>query len=121
MSRKKPEKSNSWMLAAVATREYSHNTARRFFGSLSFRSSLLYFAHADFENSANIEVVTGGCFNKCTTELFRRPLSVLCRDLSLFDIIFSAHNDAGDGVFTDKVSDLVVNDLDHLEGFAGSD
>jgi hypothetical protein len=43
------------------------------------------------------------------------------RPSPLFDIVFGAHNDAGNGVFADKISDLVVNDFDHLEGFAGSD
>lgn len=121
MNSKKPGKSSSLKMESRSFGKYSHHTARRFFGSLPLWSLLLNLAHTDFKDFADVEVIAGGGFDKCTSELFRRPLTVLCRDLPLFDVVFGAHDDAGNGVFADKVSDLVMDDFDHLEGFAGSD
>jgi len=96
----------------------SHDATRRFFGSLPLWCSFLNFAYTDLEYSGNVDVIAGRGFNKCATKIPCRPFAVLGRDLSLLYIVFSADDDAWDSLFSDKVSDLVINDFDHVEGLS---
>lgn len=99
----------------------SHDTTRRFFGNLALWCSFLNFAYTDLEHPGNVDVITGRGFNKSTTKFPCRPFAVLGRDLPLLYIVFSADDDAWDSLLSDKVSDLVVNDFDHVEGLSGGD
>ena len=43
------------------------------------------------------------------------------RDSPLFQVCFGTHDDAGDLIHSAEINDFVIDDLDHVEGFAGRD